>query len=127
MLPPLPRTPWRQTLPHLCRRESGHPARGCGFVTKTQLASVANLASRVRARSALPPVSRVREISCGLGSGYFGQSLPLELPRTADVSPSAVTFRGRKLLISIAEGQNRAQEADGSIPFGSNKRRARPP
>jgi hypothetical protein len=45
------------------------------------------------------------------------QSLPLELPRTADVSPSAVTFRGRKLLILFADGQNRTQEADGSIPF----------
>ena len=45
------------------------------------------------------------------------QSLPLELPRTADVSPSAVTFRGRKLLICFVDGQNRTQEADGSIPF----------
>jgi hypothetical protein len=49
------------------------------------------------------------------------QSLPLELPRTADVSPSAVTFRGRKLLISFADSQNRTQEADGSIPFISTK------
>ena len=49
------------------------------------------------------------------------QSLPLELPRTADVSPSAVTFSGRKLLISFVDGQNRTQEADGSIPFISTK------
>ena len=49
------------------------------------------------------------------------QSLPLELPRTADVSPSAVTFRGSKLLILFVYGQNRTQEADGSIQFISTK------
>jgi hypothetical protein len=44
------------------------------------------------------------------------ESLPREPTRTADVSPSAVTFRGRKLLISFVDGQNRTQEAEGSIP-----------
>ena len=49
------------------------------------------------------------------------ESLPLEVTKNADVSPSAVTFRGRKLLISFVDGQNRTQEADGSIPFISTK------
>jgi hypothetical protein len=49
------------------------------------------------------------------------ESLPRELTRTADVSPSAVTFEDRKLLISLLYGQNRTQEADGSIPFISTK------
>jgi hypothetical protein len=41
------------------------------------------------------------------------ESLPRELTRTADVSPSAVTAVVRKLLISFVDGQNRTQEADG--------------
>src|SRR6202034_1118672 len=57
----------------------------------------------------------------GPGVPSIIQSLPLELTRTADVSPSAVTFSGRKLLISFVDGQNRTQEADGSIPFISTK------
>ena len=47
------------------------------------------------------------------------ESLPLEVERTADVSPIAVTIDDRKLLISFRSGQNRTQEADGSIPFSS--------
>ena len=49
------------------------------------------------------------------------ESLPLKLTRTADVSPSAVTFVVRKLLLSLGYSRNRTQEADGSIPFISTK------
>jgi hypothetical protein len=50
------------------------------------------------------------------GSG-FEESLPVEAMNIADVSPTTVTFGERNLLISFGSGQNRTQEADGSIPF----------
>jgi hypothetical protein len=37
------------------------------------------------------------------------------------VSPLAVTFGERKLLIFFVSDQNRTQEADGSIPFSSTE------
>src|SRR5205814_8117089 len=48
-------------------------------------------------------------------------TVPVEVTRTADVSPPAVTFCARKLLIFFVDSQNRTQEADGSIPFISTK------
>jgi hypothetical protein len=47
------------------------------------------------------------------------ESLPLEIMETADVSPIAVMNDERKCLSLFVSGQNRTQEADGSIPFSS--------
>ena len=49
------------------------------------------------------------------------EPLPLELMETADVSPIAVTNDERKWLTLFSSGQNRTQEADGSIPFSSTE------
>jgi hypothetical protein len=35
----------------------------------------------------------------------------------ADVSPNPVTFGARNSMILFGSGQNRTQDADGSIPF----------
>src|SRR5450631_1244301 len=82
--------------------------------------------SSLGAKPLLDPRAVQEKIGCprdrGPGVPSIVQSLPLELTRTADVSPSAVTFPGRKLLISFVDGQNRTQEADGSIPFISTSR-----